>query len=285
MNLIDTLKNYKAEVQDAEWERIAHSPEVIRFNRSRRILRAAICTASVAIVMTVAVVVGLKMAHPKETAKVSTEHSMPAQTTASTPSLQHVDGETTQQTMTPAAVEPVITTIEIVDEQNGTPATELATSASSTPTGPGLQRATIPASVTAPATSHSTPPVASMPKMVKQETPVAAPKTMPKENIVAEETPEQPMEPAFEEQFFVPNSFTPNGDGLNDLFQVVSNYEPKYFEIAIYARSGEMVFNTRNIHIGWDGDKHPAGLYNYVVKYTNLQGKTQTKKGQVMMLK
>lgn len=76
---------------------------------------------------------------------------------------------------------------------------------------------------------------------------------------------------------FIPNAFTPNGDGKNDAFRMqyrpgcpVSNYS-----LRIYDRWGRMVFNTADIGQGWDGTYNnlPAdlGTYMYTVQYTTLQ--------------
>ena len=51
---------------------------------------------------------------------------------------------------------------------------------------------------------------------------------------------------------FVPNTFTPNGDGKNDILYVRSNSVSEIY-FAVYNRWGEMVFETNDIHTGWDG--------------------------------
>ena len=52
---------------------------------------------------------------------------------------------------------------------------------------------------------------------------------------------------------YIPNSFTPNGDGKNDLFKVVSLYEFSEFKLTIFNRWGDMVFESEDINKGWDG--------------------------------
>ncbi|MBN8701504.1 MAG: gliding motility-associated C-terminal domain-containing protein [Bacteroidetes bacterium] len=51
---------------------------------------------------------------------------------------------------------------------------------------------------------------------------------------------------------FVPNSFTPNGDGLNDVF-AAKGEEVQDFELFIYNRWGELIFSSKNIDAGWNG--------------------------------
>jgi gliding motility-associated-like protein len=55
--------------------------------------------------------------------------------------------------------------------------------------------------------------------------------------------------------YFIPNSFTPNGDEINNTFQPVftSGYDPQNFSFWIYNRIGELVFESHNALIGWDG--------------------------------
>ena len=67
---------------------------------------------------------------------------------------------------------------------------------------------------------------------------------------------------------FIPNSFSPNGDGLNDEFKPVANCDVTY-SMQIFNKWGTIVFSTTNINEGWDGnfDGEPVqnGKYSYVV--------------------
>ena len=55
--------------------------------------------------------------------------------------------------------------------------------------------------------------------------------------------------------YFIPNSFTPNGDEINNTFQPIftSGYDPQNYSFWIYNRLGELIFETHNAAIGWDG--------------------------------
>ena len=55
--------------------------------------------------------------------------------------------------------------------------------------------------------------------------------------------------------FYIPNSFTPNGDEINNTFQPIftSGFDPQHFDFWIYNRWGELVFESHNSTIGWDG--------------------------------
>jgi len=80
--------------------------------------------------------------------------------------------------------------------------------------------------------------------------------------------------------FFMPNAFSPNDDSINDLFMGKGYLEGyKRFEMSIFNRWGERIFHTDSPTEGWNGNKFnsgrpvPAGVYYYLVQYTNPRGK------------
>jgi gliding motility-associated-like protein len=87
----------------------------------------------------------------------------------------------------------------------------------------------------------------------------------------------------------IPNAFTPNGDGKNDLFRVLplDNYTLVNFNV--YNRFGDLVFRTSDIQKGWDGTLkgvlQPPGVYVYQVDMINVQGKRLFKKGSVSLIR
>ncbi len=87
----------------------------------------------------------------------------------------------------------------------------------------------------------------------------------------------------------LPNAFTPNGDGVNDFFQLLPFDERvKLREMSVYNRFGQRVFTTRNITDQWDGTYNgkPADLdtYFYYVEY-KIGEKTYKLKGDVTLLR
>lgn len=53
---------------------------------------------------------------------------------------------------------------------------------------------------------------------------------------------------------YVPNAFTPDGDGVNDIFMpIVSGHDPKAYEFMIFNRWGELIFSATSSQVGWDG--------------------------------
>jgi len=86
--------------------------------------------------------------------------------------------------------------------------------------------------------------------------------------------------------FNVPNAFTPNNDGLNDTFRPVATGDLiRQFSMVIYNRWGQMIFETNNPAEGWDGKDAPAGVYSWVISYSNHTGKVFKMRGGVMLVR
>jgi gliding motility-associated-like protein len=86
--------------------------------------------------------------------------------------------------------------------------------------------------------------------------------------------------------FNVPNAFTPNGDGLNDIFRPVATTDLiRQFSMVIYNRWGQLIFGTSNPAEGWDGKDAPAGVYSWVINYSNNTGTPFQLKGMVSLIK
>jgi gliding motility-associated-like protein len=72
------------------------------------------------------------------------------------------------------------------------------------------------------------------------------------------------------EYYELPNTFSPNGDGINDLFKPISVIFVEKVEMKIYNRWGALVFKTDDPNINWDGtdkttkQKLQSGVYYYV---------------------
>lgn len=70
---------------------------------------------------------------------------------------------------------------------------------------------------------------------------------------------------------FIPNAFTPNGDGLDETFIPMANCELGYYQFIIYDRWGQEVFISNNPNESWDGTYKgkfvSVGLCTYVLKY------------------
>lgn len=86
----------------------------------------------------------------------------------------------------------------------------------------------------------------------------------------------------------IPNIFTPNGDGINDLFFIPSDYVSK-FNITIYNRWGDQVFYSFYRNFTWDGKKGdnllPDGMYYYIVSYTDRTHKPKNINGFLTLIR
>lgn len=87
----------------------------------------------------------------------------------------------------------------------------------------------------------------------------------------------------------LPNAFTPNGDGLNDIFKVENLRFDKMTEFRVFNRYGEVVFYTQDPRKGWDGSYNgkPAAVdvYFYTVKLVLPNGTERAFKGEVTLLR
>jgi len=78
-----------------------------------------------------------------------------------------------------------------------------------------------------------------------------------------------------ESLFYVPNAFTPDGNDFNETFKAVftSGYDPQDFELLIYNRWGELIFESHDVSRGWngtygvDGDKVQDGTYAWKINF------------------
>lgn len=75
-------------------------------------------------------------------------------------------------------------------------------------------------------------------------------------------------------RLFIPNAFTPNGDGRNDVF-LIKGSTVASFTLYIYDRWGNLVFSTNSLDEGWDGNVNgqpaPTGVYVYSIIATGFE--------------
>ena len=94
---------------------------------------------------------------------------------------------------------------------------------------------------------------------------------------------------ACDEDFLMPNAFTPNSDGLNDVLTPVIIYPVSNYNLAIFNRWGIEIFESKNPLQGWDGFdrsvKAEMGVYVWVMDYTSENGETKEAKGNVSLIR
>ena len=88
----------------------------------------------------------------------------------------------------------------------------------------------------------------------------------------------------------VPSAFTPNGDGVNDLFKVLGVEVVDHFDFCIYNRWGQKVFETEDKAQGWDGTFggviQPVGAYIYTLRFRyEITGQSYRMQGTVALIR
>ncbi len=88
----------------------------------------------------------------------------------------------------------------------------------------------------------------------------------------------------------IPTGFSPNNDGINDLFGVISHLNVKKLNtFEVFNRWGERVYSTSSINGKWDGTLNnspcPAGSYIWNIDLTNYEGQKIKKSGTIELLR
>jgi gliding motility-associated-like protein len=92
------------------------------------------------------------------------------------------------------------------------------------------------------------------------------------------------------ENVFFPNAFTPNNDGLNDVFKPTIFGALADYKLNIYNRFGQLIFQTSDAAKGWNGNLsgvlQPADVYVWTCRYRLLSGKkTNERNGTVVLIR
>ena len=90
------------------------------------------------------------------------------------------------------------------------------------------------------------------------------------------------------DEVFIPNSFTPNGDGLNDVLRVYGN-SIREMRFMIFNQWGEKIFESRSQSASWNGQYgqkvQPSGVYMYVCDIVLTDGRKLQRKGSVNLIR
>jgi gliding motility-associated-like protein len=90
-------------------------------------------------------------------------------------------------------------------------------------------------------------------------------------------------------QFFVPNVFTPNADGINDKFYPLTICPFEHYECLVYNRWGQLIFKTSNQTDKWDGKYKGAdcsdGVYIYLITYRYPTQPTKNGYGSITLIR
>jgi gliding motility-associated-like protein len=89
--------------------------------------------------------------------------------------------------------------------------------------------------------------------------------------------------------FYVPNTFTPDGNEYNNVFKPILTSLVAEYQMQIYNRWGELIFESFDKEVGWDGSYKGGiiqnGAYNWVIKIKTDGTQTHVKRGNVLLLR
>ncbi|HTI91474.1 MAG TPA: T9SS type B sorting domain-containing protein [Puia sp.] len=87
----------------------------------------------------------------------------------------------------------------------------------------------------------------------------------------------------------IPNAFTPNNDGNNDVFRAIYGSDISHIRLSVFDRWGSLLFVDNGTHKGWDGfyggKMQSAGTYAWMFQYTDVTGKIIVLKGTVTLIR
>lgn len=90
-------------------------------------------------------------------------------------------------------------------------------------------------------------------------------------------------------EFYVPNAFTPNGDGNNDVFRFTAAGMADIYYFRVFNRYGQLVYYSKDPKMGWDGTingkPQSADTYVWMIEGKDYTGEPVKKKGTVTLLR
>lgn len=118
------------------------------------------------------------------------------------------------------------------------------------------------------------------------------PETVVAEFVYVPPPPPPPPPPALEgidKHVFIPNAFSPNGDGKNDVFKIKVGRDAIGIDISIFDRWGSEVAHDNHLDGGWNGvyagKNADIGTYNYIIKVRFRDNSVETFKGDISLIR
>jgi len=106
-------------------------------------------------------------------------------------------------------------------------------------------------------------------------------------NVKGVTDPVQAM--AGRKELMIPNAFSPNNDGQNDIFKIANITDEKLIDFKVFNRWGTILFRTTDPREGWDGtskgQQQPVGVYGYVIRIGFPDGYVETYKGTLTLIR
>lgn len=296
--LKEQFEAYRPPVDEAGWARLDRAPALRRNRRARKLRKFLPLGTACATIAAVAVALCIALPrHERDTTTVAGNAQPAAQTTPATSAASDYAAAATAAPTLPYHE----ATATVHKNGVAAPAVPTATSPAQSavensrpaPNVPGSGNSTKHVNIKplSPVIRKPVPPLTPLPPLRLAElqpkaTGSGAQETEP-DTIMPE--PRPAAEPA--RLFLAPNAFTPNNDGINDLFLLQCNEHCTFFELDIYTRTGENVFNAKHIDQGWNGKRldngepMPQAVYVYTVKYRTAEGKSGTEHGQILLIR
>lgn len=284
--LREQFEQYRIPVDERGWEKIANDPSVRKYNRARA-ARRAVLYSTATLVAAAAIVTAVLLTRPhNEPAPART----PADTQTAAPAIPD---STPTSTPAPAADTPE----PVAPAKTPAPATQHAASRSipaPAPNTPVTTTATQDKDAQLPAIGTLQPTVHPSTPILPDLTPATADPRNSEDtaSLRTESDTTHSQQPQIADKlFFAPNAFSPNSDGVNDIFYVFANTEYTDFELNVYTRNGDHVFQSRHIENGWNGRRNgigdllPQGVYVYTIKYRTTNHTSGVEKGQILLIR
>ena len=90
-------------------------------------------------------------------------------------------------------------------------------------------------------------------------------------------------------KLWMPNAFSPNNNGKNDVFRVKWVYPVKEFKMQVFSRWGQLIFQSNNMNTGWNGtlngEEMPEGSYVWMIKMTDNNNIKESYNGTVILIR
>ena len=101
------------------------------------------------------------------------------------------------------------------------------------------------------------------------------------DDYCTERSPEFLLAPIVMPELFIPNIFTPNGDGINDKFRIGGIAAFPENTLTVINKRGKLVYSKKNYDNSWDGEGQPDDIYYYYFTAVSFEGVTTTHRGYV----
>ncbi len=296
--LKEQFEAYRPPIDEAGWARLDRDSALKRNRRMRKLRKFLPFGTACITIAAVAVALCIALPRPQRAATTVAGHAQPS--AQATPATSADNDCTTAATTahSPLETEAAAT---VHKERDAAPAATTATPRAQAADNSSRHAQTVPApgngtqhislKPLSPGVSKTVPPIKPLqPLPFSELQPKAADAGIQE---TAPDTVEPAPGPAAEPTrlFIAPNAFTPNNDGLNDLFLLQCSEQCTFFELDIYTRNGENVFSSKHIDHGWNGkrldtgDPLPQSVYVYTVKYRTAEGKSGTEHGQILLIR